>query len=570
MSAALELGQSVYSGAVVTPDIIHDPGRPLVIGHPEAGEFGMFTFNNVTRRVEITCASDSQNALSQIVFGADGSFSINGFLLPSFEGVDAAVALAQAAATSAAASATVAGNHANTAANALTSINAAVAAWNVSADAKMDQLDDTVEEVDQLVVDATAALANSQTLIDTVEELTGEVATALDEAKLRANAPDEFTFEDGSKSAGSYARAAARSATLSRIAVVRSLVTADFPEVFAPGNLFKRTRCIVSSPVVMQFPANIWNDPAGEAWATFRLEKTGTGSVTFEAVGGGTTPASPSVLAHGRIRQRSTGASSTMVASGTVAVPNVTNGKLVVIGMVGFNTATDVTGSIALSDGLTATLRRSLPGAITDIYTPNFMIWDAPLVGFSASDVDVSLTFGPNANFIVGAIFVVEAVGAAAPIVGPYGVSAGNASSIQATLPGAALGGLVLSMAGMRGGNTSGAGHSSFSANTTKLASGTTYGLPVGGDAQDFRNCVYGYGSGVVNTAGNFAVSAGFANAFAKCSIISIHYPPTAATIDGVNLIARGGRLTMSENGAEATAWFVNDNRTIYLDIPTP
>jgi hypothetical protein len=570
MGKALDLALSVCSGSIHTDNIVHDWHKPLVVGSPEIGEILVLAYNPILHRAELEVASQASGDTIAVL-----SFDSLGVLLIDEQPIASQANLAEAVEAAALAAAS-AQQSANTATAAVEQVNDGVNAMALLLEQSQTlfaQQQTTITQqvalASQSAADASASATNVANSASQAAVSAGQAQSASQEAQARASANSGVIFPDGSRSAAAYADLARANAQSSRVAITRPLVTAGFPETFQPGHLFKRARVTGGGARVVTIPQGVWPVGAGEAWATYRLEEAG--SVQFTKQAGNTTgEIIPTLMAHAVRRARYGTLASSQSLVGTIAVPAVAAGKLVIQVSVGWASVVPVTLSVSVAPtgggtALPVTARQSARTPPLANQNPHSCTFEATLTAFAGGDLDYTIVAGPDANFLIGAAYVVANVGAGVPIVAKS-ETASNGSSAAVPLTACPAGGIILALGVQRGVS---ALFSSFSANITPLATGNLQGVPTANDNDTAKNAGWGYGVGVVPTLGDQTVQANFANANGGPAGTAICYPPATGAIQPlVNLITTGGRDTLNQLGAEATLWFVPDGRTVYVNVP--
>jgi hypothetical protein len=257
-------------------------------------------------------------------------------------------------------------------------------------------------------------------------------------------------------------------------------------------------------------------------------------------------------------------------AQGTIAVPAVASGKLVIQVAVGWATVTAVTLSCSVlpvggGAAMTVVTRQAARTPPLANQNPHFATFDVTLTSFAGGDLNYTVVAGPDANFLAAVAYVISNNGAGAPIVQKSETTT-NGSSASVTLAACPAGSMILALGVQRG--VTGV-LSSFSPQVISLAQGNLQSIPAASDTDTAKNAGWGYGVGIVPVAGDQVIQANFINANGGAGVTAICYPPSTGAIQPlVNMIYAGARDTLSQVGAEATLWFLPDGRTVYVDVP--
>lgn len=391
------------------------------------------------------------------------------------------------------------------------------------------------------------------------------VAAATD-ARLWASADIGQALEGGEKSAKAYAADARNIAQLSRALPATLPGALSYPLALAPSHLFQRHRYAGSGAATVTIPRDVWQGP-NEGWVLFRNE--GSGSLAFQAETLLNSLITPRLLAHSLFMRRVVTTVETDLVAGpeTIALPAVVAGMLIVVASRIHNNATGprrcslTAGGVAA--GLTFTKRTPPPVATLQQFTPEFEIFTAPLTNFVAGDATFTVSAGPFVNAMHVTVFVIEDIGTDFRFAGAN--TAANASTVPVTLNGVLAQSLALVVAVQRNYQS----QSVTLSGVSLLQSGNSLGVPTGDDTAQFRNLMYGLGSGSIATAGNTAFGAQWSGAQGQAGICAIALgPKTGAQQLSVSLIAQGGRTTLTGAGMEAELHLPPDGRTAFLKIP--
>jgi hypothetical protein len=441
--------------------------------------------------------------------------------------------------------------------------------FNTTFATQQSQINASVALATQAASDASGSATQAASSVTQAQTAAGTAQSAANASQAYASANSAVTFPDGTRSAATYADLARQYAQTSKLAITRSLVAASFPETFQPGSLFKRARVSAGGARVVTVPQGVWPVGAGEAWATYRLELAGSVQIVPQA-GSTTGEIIPTLNGHTIRRARYGTTAPSQSATGTVAVPAVTSGKLVIQVGLGWATVTAVTVSCSVTptgggSPMTVVTRQATRTPPLANQNPHFATFEVTLTSFAGGDLDYTVVAGPDANFITAVAYVISNNGAGAPIVQKAETTA-NGSSAAVTLAACPAGSMILALGVQRGVS---AVLSSFSSQLVLLASGNLQSVPTANDNDTAKNAGWGYAVGVVPTLGDQVIQANFINANGGAGVTAICYPPsTGAPQSLVNMIYAAGRDTLSQVGAEATLWFLPDGRSVYVYIP--
>jgi hypothetical protein len=506
---------------------------PLVLGNAASGNYSTQTYDAVNKRHIITVYNSVGSVVATYTMDAAGHLLINGQPLSAIPEIATILAQAQAAA------------------------DAAATYANQSGDAAADA-NESSAAADQALVDANNASA--------------QAAAAAALSQKYAQAPSSETLPSGGVSALVSANNSLLTAQESRY-IHRDIAPMVGNETMAATALFRLREVVPvgSAQVVLTIPPNIFaTADVKEAWAAYRLGSL-TGSLKVVGATAGSGLQAPAIVGSGFA-----GGYRNQVQPGTgdpffvdIAVPAVTDGRLVIVTQTAWTTSNpELSMGVTANQGLTLTARKGQT-LTAKALVPDFNVYDAPLVAFTAKTVRVTVDPGVNGSVITVQWFALEGTTADAPVctmsplqpLQPW---------VEMTLTAVPARTRVLACAAMRGGETATA-FSSWGSTIIPIASHNTSGLEntAVSDTNATKNMSLARASIATSVAGDLVVRANFTQAFDEPAMMLITYPPkTVAGSDAVILQLMGGRDTLSVPYGEMVLQFRRDGRTVIVSTP--
>jgi hypothetical protein len=521
MTGALTVGE-VGCGRAGSDQDAHNPLLPLIIGDTTTGNYTSFDFDPLAQVLTIQVVTVSSTATYTL--DAFGTILIDGQDLIDTAPLDAAVLAAQTAAAAAAASAVTA----NTAAtNAGDAVGAAIEAANNA--------------------------ANSA-------QLSADYATA----------PETVSLPNGGVSSLVSSQRANQVALVARDLDIGGVVTAS--EFYDPSFCDTERQVTATTAITITVPPNIYvNTDAKKRWGTYRLLGAG-GSVKVVGQTGLPTVRAPTLLSTPpafRQRWQSSGNVYPTDVGGTIAIPAVTNGLLVLIYSCQTNTTVNTLQAVPFATGISGSWStiRALDAASNGTIIPHWACFSIPLVAFAAANIPIGVHGGAGMHSQFLQAFIVEGHGSAGQAAALQSNAAAN--NFSATLSSVPAQSLMLAV-GLQIATTATSGFSSFDAGLAAVAFGNTNGVAetTAGNGDVTKNYQYGVGSGVLAAAAAYTAKANFTSAVGKGGIILISFNPVSTGgPSSVTVRKQGTRDTLTELGAVAELWFNPDGYTVDLNI---
>jgi hypothetical protein len=414
----------------------------------------------------------------------------------------------------------------------------------------------------------TAAEAAAATAVTKADQASNAAASATASAVLAEKwAVEEgtSTLPNGEKSAKESARLAGLRAQESRLVKRRAPISAS--ELMSSSALYRITPVRAAAPVVVTVPAQVFSSANDEeAWAIYRMEQAG-GTVQFLGQTGGTGAdlQSGTIKAQAKyFRKVAAVDAGQKTLTGRITIPAVTAGKLYIMALVSHGVLTALTNLCTITGGLVATAIRTLASQ-SAINSHSALIWEAPLTAFAGSDIDVTISSGPNLVSIGLFMWAVDGQGTTATRQNSTKVTSG--ANVSTTLTAVDKASLILAAAVKRG-NESDIDFSSFSSNLGLQSEGGTAASGDANQTDPLKNFVYGVGVGNANVTADFVATAAWNVSSNPACIAIIVVPPKTVTGAGNTVMKyKGGVDTLNTLYGKAVLWFDPNGKDVVVDI---